>query len=357
MFILSRKKLKFLSFFIIFVSFYMFLPFAPIANAQSIPALQVYTCNWQIGPNIDVVEDVKCRCPKNQCRLSTRELNGVIASNVQICNAFTPLLSPGLGTILQPFCQFVPGSQFFGSQESFYGCVNGSDTIDGNTFRLGQEDNNSQIKDNYHLFKDSNVYSATNSGGEALKSDSSVVYTDIFAQDVNRVSIPRGSVCKLDPESNTAYWYYPTYFEVLQGKKAEEIDVTGVPNIFGAGGTCDNVLFSSYDLYGNAVSGTQTFFGCLPNSTNGLVAFIVRLITGLSIVITLIIIAINLIQIISNSTNSDIVSESQQKMTSAVITLVIILLTLTILNIIGIQIIGLGSDGAGGSIFRFFTGG
>lgn len=299
----------------------MFFPLATITRAQSTPELQVYQCNVSIGPNTDVVEDVQCRCPKNKCRLSMR------------------------------------GSYGVGTQTSFYACINGSHTIDGNTFRLGQEDNNSQIKETYHLFKDSNVYKATNSGGEALKSDSSIVYIDTFAQDVNRVSIPRGSVCKLDPDSGIAYWYYPTYFEVLQGKKAEEIDVTGVPNIFGAGGTCENVLFSSYDLYGNSVSGTKTFFGCLPNSTNGLVAFIVRLITGLSIVITLIIIAINLIQIISNSANSDVVSESQKKMTSAVITLVIILLTLTILNIIGIQIIGLGSDGAGGSIFRFFTGG
>jgi hypothetical protein len=187
-------------------------------------------------------------------------------------------------------------------------------------------------------------------------------FVDIFSIDAARQVIPAGSTCKISPNdrNGVAYWQYPGYFDVLQGKNPGEGNGA---NIF-AGGQCGSlvgngtsVLFTEFDLFGNQVGGTQTLFGCLPNSINGLTAFIVRLVTGLAIVITFAIVIINLIQIVTNSTNGEAIAEFQKKMFAAIYTLIGILLTVTILSIFGLQIIGFGNEGVGGGIFRFFVGG
>lgn len=282
--------------------------------AQS--SLTVYACD----PTGNLSKDVACRCKKNQCRLSSlRAIDGKDKVGVPVYTSV---------------------------KKSGYVCIDGVEKLDSNTFRLGQPGED-QVLSQFTL---SNVYKELKAGGASLRDDvdpKNSVYVDIFADDVNRVSIPKGSFCKLDPQSGVAYWYYPGYFDVIG------LNPSGNSRIYGPGGLCENVLFSSRDLFGQQITGTQTFFGCLPNSPNGLVAFIVRLITGLAVFITFLIIIINLLQIISNSTNPDIVAQSQKKMQGAIITLIGILFALTILNIIGIQIIGLDAGG----IFSIFTGG
>ncbi|BDQ05081.1 MAG: hypothetical protein KatS3mg084_0599 [Candidatus Dojkabacteria bacterium] len=282
--------------------------------------------------------DVACRCKKNQCRLSSMNADVlyVNSSNLSAADFDPNLIADGTVSETTALVVSMPG----------YVCIDGVEKLDANTFRLGEEGNN-QVLSNFTI---SNVYETLETGSASLRADldpKNSVYVDVFADDVNRSSIPKGSFCKLDPQSGVAYWYYPGYFSVIG------LNPSGNSEIFGPGGLCENVLFSSRDLFGQQITGTQTFFGCLPNSPNGLVAFIVRLITGLAVIITFLIILINLLQIISNSTNPDIVARAQKKMTSAIITLVVILFTITILNIIGIQIIGLDAGG----IFGLFTGG
>ncbi len=292
--------------------------------AQS--SLTVYACD----PTGNLSKDVACRCKKNQCRLSSlRAIDEVV-----------PVYPVHIGPV------HIGSVYYISSKKSGYVCIDGVEKLDSNTFRLGQPGEDQVLSQ----FTVSNVYKELKAGGASLRDDvdpKNSVYVDIFADDVNRVSIPKGSFCKLDPQSGVAYWYYPGYFDVIG------LNPSGNSRIYGPGGLCENVLFSSRDLFGQQITGTQTFFGCLPNSPNGLVAFIVRLITGLAVFITFLIIIINLLQIISNSTNPDIVAQSQKKMQGAIIALIGILFALTILNIIGIQIIGLDAGG----IFSIFTGG
>jgi len=190
-------------------------------------------------------------------------------------------------------------------------------------------------------------------------------FTDMFNANGTQAMIPAGSYCKVHPSdpNGVAYWYYPGYFYTLQGRDYLQ-ELENGRNLAGVqvGGACgrgtnETVLFSATDLFGVEVTGTRTFFGCLPNSSNGIAAFVVRLVIGLALFITIIIVGINLILIIGNPTNTELVQESQKKMFAAIATLIGILLTITILNIFGIQIIGFGSEGIGGAIFRFFVGG
>jgi succinate dehydrogenase hydrophobic anchor subunit len=329
----THKNLLFISFFVL-----ISVPFGGVdfsrVYAQS--SFIVQPCE----PTGAQSYDVACRCKKNQCRLSSMsaEVPGefVTDGNYDIASADPNLIAQGPISTSTTATTRRPG----------YVCIDGVEKLDANTFRLGQQGENQVLA----KFTVSNVYQELKAGGSALRDGAdpkNSVYVDIFANDVNRTSIPKSSFCKLDPQTGVAYWYYPGYFSVIG------LNPSGNSEIFGPGGLCENVLFSSRDLFGQKITGTQTFFGCLPNSPNGLVAFIVRLITGLAVIITFLIILINLLQIISNSTNPDIIIKSQKKMTSAIITLVVILFTITILNIIGIQIIGLDAGG----IFGLFTGG
>lgn len=317
---------------------------AQFTEYVEIPQVEVKKCRAD-GP-----KDVECRCKRDECRLSVFE-----TANFLECIGRQDLFVDPLCLMNEAF--EAVGDAYDSAIENYsYICIPGQTTP---SFRLGMEEGTPQ-EDTFKKFTSSNVYEDLRSGGAELRQDNnnSLVYLDLFAVYDNRAAIPRGSVCKKDPESGIAYWYYPSYLDVMTGSPPSDPGSSlGSINLVGIGGACSDVLFSSVDLYGAPVSGTQTFFGCLPNSLNGLVAFVVRLVTGLAIVITLIIIVFNLIQIITNSTNANVVSVAQKKMYGAVITLIAILLTLTVLNIIGIQIIGFGTGGTGGSIFKLFTGG
>lgn len=165
---------------------------------------------------------------------------------------------------------------------------------------------------------------------------------DVFNNNMNSQMIPNGSVCKV--VGNVAYWYYKPYFDnVMMGGKY-------IP-----GAKCDRPILVTRDLFGNNVEGVSTFFGCIPVSVNGLVAFVLRIGLGLGTFVTILIVLINLIKIISTSTNPEVVTASRKKMFSAVFSLLLLYLSLTFLSLAGLQILDLGS--AGGSLLRLFTGG
>ncbi len=170
------------------------------------------------------------------------------------------------------------------------------------------------------------------------------VYMDEFSADIQRRYIPGGAICRLAEDNSVAYWYNPYYFDIVDG------DANALP-----GGQCVTPVLVETDLFGNSVRGTETFFGCLPNSVNGAVAFAVRLASGVAGGLTVLVIIINLIKMMASSTNPDAVAAARKKLTSAIITLFGLFLSLTIISILGLQIIPLGDYGGG--ILTIFTGG
>lgn len=282
------------------------------------------------GASVDGVgstysSDVGCTCQINQCRLSsasnligTQNKEGITANLKFICIPSTPSNDPNPPTIQND------------GRQSTYDGLDITEYADYTYWRT--------------------VAGASGENGSV----SSSYYLDIFSSDTTKQIIPLGATCRTNAQdpNGVAYWYYPGYFNIIQGKKPTNTAITSC-----GGENGSNILFSNKDLFGNEVGGTQTLFGCLPNSLNGFVAFIVRLVSGLSIAIAFLIILINLVKIISSSTNPDAVAEAQKKMAAAFFTLVGILLTITILSIFGLQIIGFGNEGLGGAVFKFFVGG
>lgn len=164
---------------------------------------------------------------------------------------------------------------------------------------------------------------------------------DEFNHLPNNQNIPQGAVCTVLERDGQSFAYWKIPLDDYFGRDVDE-------------NTCDP-LFTSVDLFGNEVDGTPTAFGCLPNSFNGLTAFIVRLASGLGTSTTFLIVLINLVKITMNSNNPEVVAESRKKMTSATMTLIGLIASLSILNILGLQILGIG--GLGGGLLRIFTGG
>lgn len=295
------------------------VPYASDANGP----IRNRDCGGTIGER-----DVKCRCPINSCRLSNDSEYSCILGSVNM-NYYL-----GKDTDLLNYTDIDAYKKLFGVEPLKDDRVRQAESID----------------EQMELY---NQYA------------SKTLYIDIFNANGTQAMIPAGSYCKLHPSdpNGVAYWYYPGYFYTLQGRDyLSELQSSGGIGNVAVGAACggvpgERILFTDTDLFGNKVTGTKTFFGCLPNSPNGITAFLVRLITGLAIFVTLIIAGINLILIIGNPTNPDLIQKSQKRMFAAITTLIGILFTITILNIVGIQIIGFGSDGIGGSIFRFFVGG
>jgi hypothetical protein len=292
-------------------------------DCGSIPDVVVPGQDLLFNDNKVSSSDVRCRCAVNQCRLST---GGYLIGSTLISDKFA--------------------------------CIQGYAVPE---YRVGQNADlndylDSKIYFNYGLLPTS-VLLPTAVGLNQVEGKGHL-YTDLFAQESSQIAVPYGAVCKTsisDPDG-TAYWAYPAQFDILSGKDPDKNGST----FFGASGQClpgTKILFSNVDLFGNPVQGTQTFFGCLPNSFNGLTAFVARLVLGLSIIITVVIIAINFAVIVANNTSPDLINEKRKKMFSAFAVLIGILFSITILNIIGIQIIGLGAEGIGGSIFSLFVGG
>ncbi len=169
--------------------------------------------------------------------------------------------------------------------------------------------------------------------------------TDEFSLNSIQKFVPVGSVCR-GIKGKVAYWYYPGYFNAI----SQNYQGTASP-----GGTCENPILVSRDLFGKPVNGTETFFGCLPNSINGLVAFVLRIGVAIATLVTVLVILINLIGIIASSANPESVTEKRKKMVTALSALIGLYLSLTIISILGLQILDLGN--LGGGVLRLFTGG
>jgi hypothetical protein len=250
--------------------------------------------------------DVDCRCPKNMCRLST------FSSDTRWWIDPSRISSPGSFT---------------------WSCVAAGQTL-SNSGEFAQYNSEAYLA-NLKL---------TPAAGQSIPK----FFTDDFNNDLVQKYIPEKSICKGDPNdpNGVAYWYYPLFFEnVMKGGS-------------GSATTCENgatPILVTRDLFGKPVRGVNTFFGCLPGSVNGAVAFVLRLGLGVATVVTVLIVLVNLIKMIGSSVNPDAVAEARKKMVSGIFSLLALYLTLTILSVIGLQILDLGT--MGGSLLRVFTGG
>lgn len=151
-----------------------------------------------------------------------------------------------------------------------------------------------------------------------------------------------GSICVLSDEGY-AYWYNPLYFRMVDSEFTD------------AKGRCgqSGPILTSTDLFGNKVTGTSTFFGCLPNSPNGLAAFIVRLVTGLAIFVTSVIIAVNIFIAMTRANIPDQVKAARKRIITAFITLFGMIFGIVILDISGVTILGIDTFA---EVFAIFFG-
>jgi hypothetical protein len=180
-----------------------------------------------------------------------------------------------------------------------------------------------------------------------------VFYTDEFNKNPSNQNIPIGATCRVTTDSRgrtSSYWFFDGYFDQTSGTV---INSTGT--CVDSDGVKETPILVSQDLFGREATGTNTAFGCLPNSVNGIVAFVVRLVVGLAGGVALLVIIINLITIIASSNDPEKIAEARKKLTSAVVTFIVLLLSLTILSLLGLKILDLG--GSGGSLLKIFTGG
>jgi hypothetical protein len=287
---LFSSLLTFLAFFAFFSSLSLLVP----STVQAIEGPK--SCGaWEEEA------DVKCRCRKDQCRLSMFE-------NWNFFDA-----------------RFWDSSKPNATQ---YHCFDNGDTIDSKTAPYSY-----YSYDNY---------------AEKLKLKTQPtdkfppLAIDAYSMNISKQFVPEGSVCKVS--DGIGYWYYPAYAEKVMGVSSNSV-----------GAKCENPALVSNDLFGNPVSGVETFFGCVPASINGLVAFVLRLGLGFGTVVGVLIVLVNLIKIVSSSANPDAVTEARKKMLSGITSLVGLYLALTLLSIAGLQILDLGN--MGGSLLRLFTGG
>lgn len=337
----STKLLKSIATLVLICTMYVTFVFIGLQDtkAQNIVSegngVQVRGCGSWIN-NMDEL-DAYCRCPRTYCRLSVlgeAEYGGQDGQG------------QGTGRVLI-------------SHENYL-CVAGTRNVNANTRRV--EDIPGSARYNGAAALDQVGFGsratqeeerAINEGlGQAVRGLAANFYVDEFNKMPNNQNIPKGAVCKITGENNTrtkrnteqAYWYYPDYFNPARNSGAA-VQMT----------ECTPILVSE-DLFGDRnVVGVKTFFGCLPASQNGIIAFMVRLIVGVSGLITFIIILLNLLKIMANATNPDAIAESRKKLISATVTFIVLILSLSILNIVGLQILDLESYGGG--VLRLFTGG
>ncbi|MFW5720038.1 MAG: hypothetical protein ACOCXT_03370 [Candidatus Dojkabacteria bacterium] len=267
-----------------------------VSTGNSAQAIQECQTEEQATSAVES-SDAACNCAPTQCRLSAFPL--ILGKGQYVC------VSPGTSV------QSAPDASTFKYTDVYW-------------FR-------NYTEDELRLNRD-------------LRDDFPAVYMDEFSAEVQRRYIPAGAVCQLAEDKSVAYWYNPNYFDIVDG------DSNSLP-----GGQCMTPVLVETDLFGNSVRGTDTFFGCLPNSVNGAVAFAVRLASGVAGGLTVLVIIINLIKMMASSTNPDAVAAARKKLTSAIITLFGLFLSLTLISILGLQIIPLGDYGGG--ILTIFTGG
>jgi hypothetical protein len=286
--------------------------------SESAQAVEKRRCG-QLVNNNDTL-DADCKCPRNQCRLSKlatpsyggNSENGQGTDRVLL--AAEDYLCVGAGEVLT---DALPSASDYKAKAT----LDGQDT-------------------------DGDGDSGVDSSGKVYDT----FYTDEFSRLPNNQNIPQGAVCTIaggyDPDQSgaQAYWFNPNYFNPEKRAGGPVIDRS-----------CEmRPLFVQRDLFGNPVTGVSTFFGCLPGSVNGIVAFVLRLLIGLTGFVTFLIILINLLKIVGNSSNPDVVAESQKKLTSAVVTFIVLIMSVTILNIVGVEVLDITS--LGGGVLSIFLG-
>ncbi len=267
--------------------------------------------------------DVKCKCRKDQCRLSSfgaMPLLGTGTSGNPIADSATDIVSSKVGAYV------------YDCFDSNTGAVVDIKSAPYSQYSVSNYVQNLQLKTDQ------------SDGGSFAP-----LVMDEFSNNINKkfvvanpVEPQYSSVCK--SADGVAYWYYQGYFkDVMKGGSGS------------VGAFCSKPILVDRDLFGKTVNGTETSFGCLPNSINGVTAFILRLGLGIATLVGVLIILINLIKMVTSSTNPEAVAEARKKMISGIFTLLGLYLGLTILSIAGLQILDLGSFGGG--LIKIFTGG
>lgn len=254
--------------------------------------------------------DFKCRCQLNECRLSR--------DNKYFCVKSAPSIDSPDAQVL-PIYEHKDKIKVPGKGDPVF--------LEASKLFL--------------LSNDESFYAAMGINYGDLNNLKKMTYIDFLVFDGTRGSIPMGSFCKYEPTSGQAYWFYPGFAESITGGSGTLLT-----------SKCSDPLFTSVDLFGKKIDGTVTFFGCLPNSINGVVAFVVRLFTGISLFVTLLIIVINFVQMMANPNNSNIIQKSQTNIKNAITVLLGIITGTLILELVGIQILGISSG-----ILSLFTGG
>lgn len=292
-----NNLIKILTFLFVFTS--VFLGYVTLAKPAQAETWSILCGDLPINNNDEL--DAFCTCPKMTCRLS----------RLGFSNDFNGNDKKGQGTnrvLMKP---------------GYYLCVSPGSVLDDS------------------LNGASKYKGCQDLDGKGCNEIYNQFYVDEYSRLPNNQNIPKGAVCKIanglapnDPR-DVAYWYNPNYFDTVDNQNTSAGLVQCTP------------LFVQKDIFGKPVTGVKTFFGCLPGSINGAIAFAVRLILGLTGFVTFIIILVNLLKIVANSTNPDVVADGRKKLTSAVVTFIVLLLSLTILNVVGLQLLDLGSFGGG----------
>ena len=287
-----------------------------------------------------------CKCEINQCRLSTygASLDDQLGRFLISAGAASALFLGPVGALagLGLLAIYV-GSELSGSLASSYICVSNDQDNNGVNVDINElkkygfvlakvhvvppsvrTDHPDQFWEDWEdALKNTEWFAESKITVEYLKDD--------FANPGFGNLIPTDAVCKLASDGKTAYWSYNPY-KIINPQANSQISRAMM---------CENPLLSSQDLFGNQVFGTSTFFGCLPNSINGLTAFIVRLVTGLAVFLNLLIILLNVASILGNPTTPDVIGASQKRIINSILVLMGIIFAIFFLRLFGIIVFGI----------------
>lgn len=327
-----------------------------VCTYQNCPSNKIFPCSENVPNRANYL----CRCPKNKCRLSilpyqndseargrtfvAATVGGILAA---VAAGVGIVATGGVGLILGTLG--ILGSAIVGSAagatvgawtwgffddrisgvptESLYICFD-----EGTKITLKLLESIDQNKYGFFAVKKGGVLynnEKKTDDDPNLEYVLSTNFRNDFSSPVGNL-VPDGSECKLTSDGNQAYWSFNVY-KFLSDTQGSEQNILFKNSTF-----CENPILSSYDLRGLPVDGTFTFFGCLPNSINGLTSFIVRLLVGLSVFINLLIILINVSFVLSDPTNPDSIGESQKRIINSILILGSILFGIFFLRIFGI---------------------
>lgn len=283
----------------------------------------------------------QCRCGIGQCRLSVfanlADYVGIGDKNAPVGLYFLPAFGPSLAVVGLAVWAIAKAV----TMENKYICYSGTpegtqvdvEYLEGEGFvtaklvtippAIRATDPSNPVEDWNEWWRNTEIGAETKVTVRYLRDD--------YARPGFGNLIPIDAVCKLASDGKTAYWSYNPYKIINPGANSQ----------ISRAMACENPLLSSQDLFGNQVLGTSTFFGCLPNSINGLTAFIVRLITGLAVFFNLLIILLNVAAVLGNPTTPDVIGAAQKRIINSILVLMGILFAIFFLRLFGIIIFGI----------------